>query len=319
MPGDSKISLLIRMAELYYERGLSQREISELLSLSRPMVSRLLSEARERGIVTVTIHRPVEKRADLSRALLDRFELREAVVVPGSDPETAQKNVGAAAAELLGSVVQNGFVVGVSWGRDLCQAVEALPRYHHGELQVVQLAGGLGEGDVTSDGPELARRLGEKLGGRVRYLHAPTAVQTSEMRRLLIEQPQIAQTIALSGRLDIALTGIGSLDDASSSLGRAGYLSQEERRAFRRRGGVAHLLGYLLDGEGNPLEHGFNQRIIAAPLDHLHRATWSLGIASAPIKSGAVLAALNGGHFNTVVLSEAVAQGVLDATTDVAA
>lgn len=58
-PGvDRSRELLAQVAVLYYERNLPQREIADLLHVSRSTVSRMLDEARELGIVEVRISRP---------------------------------------------------------------------------------------------------------------------------------------------------------------------------------------------------------------------------------------------------------------------
>lgn len=47
--------LLIRATNLYYERGLKQREIAKLLGVSRSKISRILKRAREDGFVEVRV------------------------------------------------------------------------------------------------------------------------------------------------------------------------------------------------------------------------------------------------------------------------
>ncbi len=51
----SAIDQLVRVAYLYYERGLKQQDIADLMHLSRSKVSRLLKEARNRGVVQVHV------------------------------------------------------------------------------------------------------------------------------------------------------------------------------------------------------------------------------------------------------------------------
>ncbi len=311
----AKTALITRVAELYYERELSQKDIADMLELSRPMVSRLLTEAKEAGIVTISINRPLEKREDLAKQVLNRFRLKEVIVVPSSDAETSRKNVGVATAELLTTILRNDDIIGVSWGRDLYHAITNLAKLELENIQVAQLAGGLGEGDAASDGPEIARLLGEKLSAQVRYLYAPTVVQTADTKKQLIEQAQLAQTITLASQIDVALTGIGAIDDLSSSLGKAGYVNEKDRKALKKQGVEAHLLGYMLGAKGERLKHNYNDRVVAAPLKYLKRAKWSIGIASSTEKAAAVLAALQGNYFNTLVLSEDVAAQVLNAKT----
>lgn len=57
-PSETRLRLLTRVAELYYEQGLTQEGISAELGYSRSAISRLLTEAREVGIVEITIHYP---------------------------------------------------------------------------------------------------------------------------------------------------------------------------------------------------------------------------------------------------------------------
>ena len=52
---EAKTKRMIEVARLYYEDGLSQNEIAKKLEISRPLVSIILNEAKERGIVTITI------------------------------------------------------------------------------------------------------------------------------------------------------------------------------------------------------------------------------------------------------------------------
>jgi DNA-binding transcriptional regulator LsrR (DeoR family) len=43
--------MMLKVCDLYYNQGLGPREIASIMDLSRPTVSRPLSNARERGIV----------------------------------------------------------------------------------------------------------------------------------------------------------------------------------------------------------------------------------------------------------------------------
>ena len=55
-------SLLVHVAQLYYHQNLNQSEISKIVGLSRPTVSRMLEEAREVGIVENNRTRSYKKR-----------------------------------------------------------------------------------------------------------------------------------------------------------------------------------------------------------------------------------------------------------------
>ena len=66
----NRVDLLVHISELYYQQELSQQEISQIMGISRPTVSRLLDEAKETGVVEVIIHSPIVKHPKLSYACL---------------------------------------------------------------------------------------------------------------------------------------------------------------------------------------------------------------------------------------------------------
>jgi DNA-binding transcriptional regulator LsrR (DeoR family) len=310
---DNKIFQMTKVAELYYERNLSQREIGDMLELSRSMVSRLLSDAREAGIVTISIKRPIEKNDALSETLRKKFGLREVIVIPtASSYDDTLKLAGAATAELLQNILVDNTILGVSWGRTLFETMQSLPVLPLNGVQVVQLSGGLGEGNPANDGPELALRFAEKLNGRCRYLHAPAMVEDETIRDQLLQQSQIRLTVERAAQAQILLTGIGSLADNLSSLNRAGYLSEAERQSCLATGAVGHLLARMIDIDGAEIDHRFNRRVVSVPLSLLQQAGWSIGVAVSSAKGPAVLGAIRGGYFNTLILDEAVALAVLN-------
>ena len=71
-----------RVARLYYEHGLTHAEIASMLDVSRIKVTRMLADARRRGIVEITVHSDERPFADLEEALVERFGLQSAWVSP---------------------------------------------------------------------------------------------------------------------------------------------------------------------------------------------------------------------------------------------
>ena len=57
---DKKTERLVNVARMYYEQDRTQSEIADRYGISRPMVSKLLKEAKEEGIVKITIAAPGE-------------------------------------------------------------------------------------------------------------------------------------------------------------------------------------------------------------------------------------------------------------------
>ena len=76
IPADKKIERMLNVAHMYYERDMTQNQIAKELGISRPLVSLLLTEARNCGLVTITIN-DVQSREQLAAKRLEScFGLR---------------------------------------------------------------------------------------------------------------------------------------------------------------------------------------------------------------------------------------------------
>lgn len=58
MLDDNKTQKMVEIAKMYYEEELTQNEIAKRLGVSRPLLSKMLVDAKEAGIVTIQIHSP---------------------------------------------------------------------------------------------------------------------------------------------------------------------------------------------------------------------------------------------------------------------
>ncbi|TIX61274.1 MAG: sugar-binding transcriptional regulator, partial [Mesorhizobium sp.] len=80
--------LKARAAWHYYVEGLTQERISEILGIGRIKVHRILSAAREEGVVQFRIRDSVVECLVLEEALKQRFGLSQAVVMPSAADRT---------------------------------------------------------------------------------------------------------------------------------------------------------------------------------------------------------------------------------------
>src|SRR5690625_3185735 len=128
MPAPRDTAVIVRAARLYYEQGHSQTQVAAELGLSRSNVSRILTQARDRGIVEITIHDPEgpPRRDDaLEAALRASFSLREAHVV-SAPRTTGMEAVAREGAALLVERAPHVGSIGVSWGQTVQSVVEQL-------------------------------------------------------------------------------------------------------------------------------------------------------------------------------------------------
>ena len=69
------IKLLTMIASLYYNDNLGQAEIARLAGVSQAKVSRLLTEARNRGIIRISVEPFLPRQEDLEAQLIEKLSL----------------------------------------------------------------------------------------------------------------------------------------------------------------------------------------------------------------------------------------------------
>lgn len=306
--------LLVKVATLYYQEELTQQEISEALRISRPKVSRLLRQAREQGIVQITIVKPSGVFPHLERALEQRYGLQEAVIVEVQDytsPNAVAGEIGAAAAEYLHRTIQPGDVVGVSWGRTLAAMVNACRPEAKTGTAVVQITGGLGPPVSEVHASGLATRLAAALGAEVHLLAAPGVVDSPEAREALLRDSHVHRTLELARRASMVFVGIGTPSRDSIVMQIGEILAWDEMEHLLEMGAVGDVALHYFDIKGRPVE-GMSSRVIALPPDQLKKIPRRVGVAGGTGKFEAILGAILGGWINCLITDHVTAQRLLE-------
>jgi len=313
-----RTELLARVASLYYEHSLTQGGIARAVGISRSTVSRLLQEAKEAGIVEITVHYPWKTTAESGTRLRERFGLRHVGVLAGSDrtPAEAVEGLGFLAARFLETILEDDAVLGVSWGDAVRSAVRALDPARLPPITVVQMVGAVGEGDPGADGPDLARELAKLCAGKSRCLHAPLIVESDQVREALLREPRISQTLALARRANIALVGIGSVVPDPSGTMWAGYVAPDALARLRSQGAVGNICARHYGAAGQPVALDLDRRVVGIDLASLHRIDRVIGVAGGRVKAQAILGALRGRHINVLFTDESAAEEILRLEAD---
>jgi len=308
-----RADLLAQVATLYYEDGLTQAEIARHVDVSRSTISRLLQEAREAGIVEITIHYPWKTDPELENRLEERFQLRKALVLAarGGVYKEVLRGLGVLAARYIDRALTQDSTLGISWGTAVHSTAQALRPKRRLPITVVQMIGAVGIGDPLIDGPDLARLMADIYGGEYRYLHAPLIVENGQVRQGLLQEPRIQETLGLARKVDIALVGIGSLVPEVSSLLRAGYLDREALTELRALGAVGDICGRHYDAHGRVMDIELNRCMVGIELKDLQGIEQVMGVAGDEAKAEAILGALRGGHINVLVTDDGAAGKVL--------
>jgi len=299
------------VAELYYDRDLRQPEVAAMTGFSVSKVSRLLSAAREQGIVHITVEPAPEERPAVALELGERFGVL-VEVTPGRqrDAAAAARLCGLGAVDhLLPRLPEQG-ALGVAAGYTMDALASGMPRLRRPGLTVVPIVGGWDTENRYLDGNQLAGRLAERIGGQSRTLLAPAVVETEAMREALLRDSTVAATAKLWRHLDLALVGIGG-----SPTAHPGYrtvidrLGEETRGDLRGAGVVGDLAGHFFRADGTFLET-WSKRMLAISIEELRATPLVMAIAAGASKAAPILAALRSGVIKVLVTDLSTAHAV---------
>jgi deoxyribonucleoside regulator len=306
------VDLLMDLATRFYLQGQSQIEIARITGLNASTVSRHLKRARDEGIVYIQIRRPRSLHEDLARELASAFGLRRAVVLAEDLEGDTYAGVARAAADYINSQLSNGMRVGLSWGRMLSATIHAMPSGSVTGLEISLLHGGVGSTGAGIQGHELARYLASTHpGSNVQYLHAPVLVDSPDIRDAMVRDGSIKAALDAAARIDVALVGIGALDETAPLI-RYGHITRRDRAGLLREGAVGDMATRFFTMDGDPV-HVLDDRLLAVEWEQLERVPIVVATASGLHKRDAIVGALRTGCVDVLVTDEGTAREVLRA------
>lgn len=317
MKSDSRKHLLAEIASMYYLERRSQNEIALEFGYSRSAISRLLTEAELSGVVEHKINFPSIRNVELEEKLIQRYKLRNAVVVNRGKLSYAQTLhfVGEQGAEVFTKLINNDQVISISTGTSIYEVVNALKPCQLTNVKIVQILGSTGvKSDPSIDGPELASSLAKKIHGSYYALNAPMLMDSKTSRETILREKSIISTIDLAYKSDIVLAGVGCITEEphDSSVVRMGYLEPHEFIEIRDQGAVGYTCGWFFNEKGKIIEGQINDRVVAADFRRIREGkAIVLAIAAGEKKSPAIKAALDGNLLDILITDSSAVESFL--------
>lgn len=295
-----KAQRLVEVARLYYEQNLTQNEIAQRMNISRPLVSRMLSEAKAEGIVYIEIRSPGQKADRLWSELRLRHGIRGGVCTPRLlNDNLTNRRLAEQTVDLL--LTQKAHHIGVGWGTligEIVSVIDDRPAIATGAKSVCPLVGNIGVSTRNYHSDENARIIARQLGAEPQYLYAPAFAETRDELQLLAQLPYYHNVSEEWASLDLALVNIGnfpSVPDFACASRYGNMLTQGKAKG--------RLLAYYFDKDGR-FFHSDTDYAIQIPLEHIRRCRNVIGVCSANTTPGALRGALATGLLHQVVATE---------------
>lgn len=301
--------IMYAAATLYYEQDATQAQVAARLGTSRATVSRILSEARRRGMVRIEVIPPGEPdHADTARRVADALGLRKVWVTP---PALGQP-VGTALAPALSEALveqglQPGEVLLMSSGRTVYEAAQAdLPTLPG--VRIAPTVGGHEDPAPWYATNEIVRMVAAKVGGTPTFLYAP-ALPGRELYEHLLEDPSFARVVQMWRQARCAVVGVGAPPSGRTSLA-----ATVPREAPVLRSAVGDVCTRFYDSEGHAMPFPGWERLVAIDHDTLRAIPTCIAVAAGADKVAALAAGARAGWFSHLVTDAPTALALLTMT-----
>ena len=299
---------LAYVARRYYLEDQKQSDIARELGVSRPMVSRLLAEARALGVVEITVHDPETRTARLMERLRRMGSVQGGVLIDdGGDSDGANRLLSEGAVQLLWQLGAQR--LGVGWGYLIGQIVNWLEQNPQTDSPVTDICPLVGNASTPArnyQSNENIRLMAQQLGAAPHFLYLPALPESLEEKEVLCSTEVYRQIYRQWETLDTALVNIGDYPSSPdfASLVRYGSLLQEQRACGR-------MLVYYFNEDGHVIQSE-QDFAIQIPVDVLRRCQNIIGVCSANTSAKAVRGALRSGLLTHIVARSDIIEAVFE-------
>ena len=304
--------MLGRIAKLYYEYDYTQQQIADLIGWNRVKVTRALQEARQQGIVHITVCSDEAIFVEEERMLCQRFGLDQVWIGPPSHGDQDNlDHLATVGAEAVCQLIDAGAQVAVGVSETLAAiAHEVKPSELLPTTTFVPLHG-TNPGLVTPPTPSnIAAVFASAYGGRYHTLAAPVFTGSPKCCACWSKTPAFSRRLSSQPAAIWPSSALGGTAERSSIILRAD-LTEDDAGALRRKGAVGDINARFFDVNGEPIETDRTALVLGPSLEEFKKIPMRVAAAAGPLKIDALRGALTGGLITSLITDQPTAQALL--------
>lgn len=303
----------MKIVTMYYKQALTQAEIAKKMNISRPVVSKILQQAKEEGIVTIAIKDESAYLVNLALHLEEKYQLQDVLIVPAteeSNAESVRRDIGRSAAQYLANHLKPGLSIGLSWGTTLAAMIDEMSYASFPKLTVCPIVGGVSSEHLYFDTNHLVFRLAEKLTSHCRYFYAPALAESIAFAKALNQSEVVKQALAAAKQVDIAIIGVGNPRE-HSTWQQLGYLDQVSQTMIQESSVVGDAVASLFDKNGQTVNNEISQRMIGLKVEELAAIPKVIIIGSGKEKTESIKALISQPLCSVIVIDQLTAEALV--------
>lgn len=297
--------LLTEIAVAYYQDEITQEEIAKKFGISRIKVGRLLKRAKEEGIVEINVRYHPVFSTRLEQQMRERFPISRALIaLDHQDEEEQRRQVAALVSNYLAMSLKDEMVLAVGQGRNVAAIADHVGSVTERHCKFICGIGGTHRPGDAINADHISRRLAKKFGGSSETLYAPAYVENRALKDAFMQNGTIKETLDRARKADVALVGIGDMNENSYMVKLGWFTPHEIIDASLNQGVIGDIAGYdFFNAQGQHVDTVMNERVIGLSIDELRKIPCVIAIASENTKALAILGALRTGAIDIIATS----------------
>ena len=305
---------MYQAATRYYIQGETMESIARQLTLSRSSISRLLKEARDSGLVRISLADHVGSQSPLAARLGEAFGVRVHLVAVRDSANENQRfeQVSRLAGRILTEAVGDHQLIGVAWGVTMAHVSRHLGRRPLVGSTIVQMNGGANQ--RSSGIPyigEILQAIGDAFDSKVVLFPVPAFFDYAATKDAMWRERSVQNVLRLHAELDLAVFGVGSLQGiVPSHVYSTGYMDAEDIQRLAADGVVGDVCTVLLREDGSYEDIDYNSRATGLTPAELRRIPRRICVVADPSRAPAVVGALRAGTATDLVIDEGTARAI---------
>lgn len=308
----------MKVADLYYIKGMTGKEIASTLNISASTVSRLLTKSRSQGIISFSLNEPFADCLNIAEQIRKLYNLKETIVIPitdPSDPTAARRSVAQEGARYLQRIIDDNDVFGIAWGRTMNYLIQVLNPCLKINNSFVTLHGSVKHCQYSFDVKDLVSRIAMACGGKKFYFTSNALTTSPEELVSILNQKQNRIVKDLFQKITVSMTGCGSLyPEMDSPLleKKYHYLTEDEYNELKRKGVYGDILLRFFDENGQECDTPLKDRTLSINLDEYKKIPTKIVVAADEKKAHTIRAILRGKLADVIIIDYNLAKKLLE-------
>ncbi|WP_054687250.1 sugar-binding transcriptional regulator [Microbacterium sp. No. 7] len=306
----------LRAAQLYYLQDLNMDAVAREMNLSRSSVSRLISYARESGLVQITVTSPQEAMGDVAHRIADAYGLVAHIVPtpPRATEAERLERTALSAARILAVMADSNTVIGIAWGATVSAVGRQLPTKTLHNVHVVQMNGAANthSSGVAYAGAQL-ERFGQAFGAEIHHFSVPALFDDPLTKQAMWRERSVRSILDIQRNVNLFVFGVGSpAADVPSHVYAGEYVTAADLRSVVRDGVVGDCATRFFRADGSSDGIALNERSSGPEFTMVRQIPHRLCVVSSMSKLDALRGALNAGLVTELVVEESVARALAE-------